>query len=207
MNSPLRLTDRKRAAIVQAAIAEFRSHGFEATSMDKIAASAEVSKRTVYNHFPSKDDLFSAILLHLWQSAAETAEVRYQRDRSLKAQLIEFLQNKMRMVCDPNFIDLARVAVAATIHTPDRARDMVDKLKSQEQGIVPWIKAAQADQQLREADPNLMGDMLQGQLKALAFWPQIAMGQPILNEQQQAIVIRATAEMFLTYYQLDPEQR
>ena len=54
MNLPLKLTDRKRQAVVDAAIAEFRASGFEATSMDKIAATAGVSKRTVYNHFPVK---------------------------------------------------------------------------------------------------------------------------------------------------------
>ena len=58
-----RLTDRKRDAIVQAAIGEFREHGFNGTSMDRVAAAADVSKRTVYNHFPSKEELFEAILL------------------------------------------------------------------------------------------------------------------------------------------------
>lgn len=54
MTAPQRLTDRKREAIIQAAIAEFRANGFEITSMDKIAATAGVSKRTVYNHFLAK---------------------------------------------------------------------------------------------------------------------------------------------------------
>ena len=55
--APARLTDRKRAAILEAAVAEFRESGYEATSMDRIAASAGVSKRTVYNHFPTRDAL------------------------------------------------------------------------------------------------------------------------------------------------------
>ena len=46
MTAPQRLTDRKREAIIQAAIAEFRANGFEVTSMDKIADNAGVSKRT-----------------------------------------------------------------------------------------------------------------------------------------------------------------
>ncbi len=166
---PQRQTERKREAILQAAIAEFRSNGFEATSMDKIAATAEVSKRTVYNHFPSKEDLFAAILLQLWQTAATQEALTYDRTANLRAQLEDFLSRKMRMLCDPNFLDLARVAVAATIHTPDRARDMVDKLKQSEQGIVSWIKAAQQDSRLKKVDPLLMGDMLMGQLKSLAF--------------------------------------
>ncbi|MBI1834270.1 MAG: TetR/AcrR family transcriptional regulator [Burkholderiales bacterium] len=198
--APLRQTDRKREAIIQAAISEFRSQGFDATSMDKIAATAEVSKRTVYNHFPSKEDLFTAILLQLWKSAAAQNELTYQHERPLKEQLVEFLKGKMRMCCDVNFIDLVRVAVAATIHTPDRARDMVEKLNNQEGGIVAWIKAAQADGKLKAGDPNLMGDMLQGQLKAVAFWPQIGMGQAMLSAAQQKQVIQLTADMFLLYY-------
>jgi len=42
-----RLTDRKRVAIVGAAIEEFLAAGYDATSMDRIAARASVSKRTV----------------------------------------------------------------------------------------------------------------------------------------------------------------
>jgi TetR/AcrR family transcriptional regulator of autoinduction and epiphytic fitness len=60
-----RLTDRKREAIVRAAVEEFRASGYEATSMDRIAEVAGVSKRTVYNHFPSKEALFSMILEEL----------------------------------------------------------------------------------------------------------------------------------------------
>ena len=113
MPTPLKQTDRKRIAILQAAIAEFRSKGFEATSMDKIAATAEVSKRTVYNHFPGKEDLFAAILMHLWESAAAQSEIVYQKERPLKTQLQEFLSKKMQLLCDPDFLDLVRVAVAA----------------------------------------------------------------------------------------------
>lgn len=69
MTAPMRLTDQKRESIVQAAIAEFGDRGFEVTSMDRIAARAEVSKRTVYNHFPSKEELFAEMLQRLWSCA------------------------------------------------------------------------------------------------------------------------------------------
>ena len=69
---PQRLTDRKREAILSAAVEEFRTAGYEATSMDRIAAAAGVSKRTVYNHFPSKDELFGLMLEHLWNRSITT---------------------------------------------------------------------------------------------------------------------------------------
>lgn len=49
----------KRAAILEAAERLFLQHGFEGVSMDQIAATAEVSKLTVYSHFGDKDALFT----------------------------------------------------------------------------------------------------------------------------------------------------
>lgn len=48
----------KRAAILEAAKRLFPEHGFEGTSMDAIAAAANVSKLTVYSHFKDKESLF-----------------------------------------------------------------------------------------------------------------------------------------------------
>ena len=135
MKAPLRLTDRKREAIVQAAIAEFRANGFEVTSMDKIAALAEVSKRTVYNHFPSKEELFSEILQQLWISSADRLDMTYHPERPLRDQLQELLVAKMQMLADSNFLDLARVAIAATIHSPERAQNMVSRLNEREESF------------------------------------------------------------------------
>src|SRR5688572_22817377 len=120
MTSTQRLTDRKREAIIQAATAEFRVNGFDATSVDKIAARAEVSKRTLYNHFPSKDELFAEILHVLWQNSTAQEEVVYQADAPIRPQLIKLLMHKMAVFTNDSFLDLARVAIAAFIHSPQR---------------------------------------------------------------------------------------
>ncbi len=50
----------KRQQILNAAVSLFTEQGYAATSMDFIAKNADVSKQTVYSHFGSKDELFSA---------------------------------------------------------------------------------------------------------------------------------------------------
>ncbi|WP_285405898.1 TetR/AcrR family transcriptional regulator [Pseudomonas sp. FR229a] len=201
MTAPQRLTDRKREAIIQAAITEFRAHGFEITSMDKIAATAGVSKRTVYNHFPSKEELFAEILNQLWARIIAEPSVRYNREQPLSEQLRQMLREKVQMMADENFLTLARVAIAATIHSPERAQNMIERMGEREEGLTVWIREAQADGRLKPVDPEFAAHQVQGLLKAFAFWPQISLGRAALDPDAQNAVAESALEMFLALYQ------
>ncbi|PCI45176.1 MAG: TetR family transcriptional regulator [Alphaproteobacteria bacterium] len=52
----------KKNHIVEVALCLFYKHGFNATGIEKIRAEAAISKKTLYNHFASKDDLILAVL-------------------------------------------------------------------------------------------------------------------------------------------------
>jgi AcrR family transcriptional regulator len=55
--------ERTSAEIVQAAHHLFLTHGFHGTSMRQIAAGAGIALGSIYNHFPSKEDIFIAVVL------------------------------------------------------------------------------------------------------------------------------------------------
>lgn len=196
----LRLTDRKRAAIVEAAIDEFRASGYEATSMDRIAARADVSKRTVYNHFPSKEALFAEILRQLWEASHDGEDLAYRADRPLRGQLLELVAQKLRLLNDEAFVALARVAIAAAIHSPERAQEMVARMGEREEGLTVWLRAAAADGRLKLKDPLFASHQLQGLVKSFAFWPQITLGQPPLSAKERKRVAERAVDMFLAYY-------
>lgn len=197
---PQRLTDRKREAIVRAAVEEFRTAGYEATSMDRIAAVAGVSKRTVYNHFPSKEELFALILEELWESSAASVELPYRADQPLAPQLLQLLRQKLDLLGDANFIDLARVAMAEIIHSPDRAQDIVGRMKEKEGGLAGWIRAAIEDGRLQAVDPEFATFQLEGLVKSFAFWPQVTLGQPPLAQAERRRVAESAVAMFLGHY-------
>ncbi|AWB90317.1 TetR/AcrR family transcriptional regulator [Salinibacterium hongtaonis] len=54
----------KRDAILAAAAELLLANGFDGTSMDAVAAKAQVSKTTVYAHFSDKVKLFHAVMVH-----------------------------------------------------------------------------------------------------------------------------------------------
>jgi AcrR family transcriptional regulator len=50
-----------QAAVLKAARKLFGDEGFQATTMDDIAAAARVAKGAVYHHFKTKEDVFEAV--------------------------------------------------------------------------------------------------------------------------------------------------
>src|SRR3546814_7464841 len=69
-------SDLKHRAIQQAGTEIFLELGYEAATMDHIAAKAGVSKQTVYNHFQSKDGLFKATIADLTSALMAPLVVR-----------------------------------------------------------------------------------------------------------------------------------
>lgn len=198
--APQRLTDRKREAIVRAAVEEFRTAGYEATSMDRIASAAGVSKRTVYNHFPSKEELFALMLEQLWESSEAGIDVVYRADQSLDKQLRQLLAQKLELLADQRFIDLARVAMAEIIHSPERAQAIVCRMGEKDSVETAWICAAIADERLVKVDVDFAAHQLHGLVKSFAFWPQVTLGQPPLGKAQRKRVVDAAVTMFLGCY-------
>lgn len=64
-----RSAEATRARVREAAYGLFRRRGYSRVSMDEIAAAAGVTKRTLYHHFRSKDEL----LAQVFEAQAELA--------------------------------------------------------------------------------------------------------------------------------------
>jgi TetR/AcrR family transcriptional repressor of mexJK operon len=62
VSKSLQNANQKQATIVKAALELFLEQGYAATSMDAVASQAGVTKQTVYRYYPSKEDLFTAVL-------------------------------------------------------------------------------------------------------------------------------------------------
>jgi AcrR family transcriptional regulator len=113
----------KRRAIAQAARTVFGREGFTRASVDSIAAEASVSKRTIYNHYADKEQLFLSVILEGSALVADThmriAERHLRKILNLEEDLISF---GMEWASSPTaFIDhfaLVRTIQAEASHIP-----------------------------------------------------------------------------------------
>ncbi|WP_444887253.1 TetR/AcrR family transcriptional regulator [Microbulbifer sp. JMSA008] len=192
----------KRQAIIDAAKQAFQELGVQGTSMDELAARAQVSKRTVYNHFASKEALVMFLIGELWQQATQSPGCDYNPDSDLYAQLHTLLALEIKTICNPQYIELNRMAFDYFFHQPEALRQEMEKYKAHETGVQRWIKAAAADGRLKPLDPEIASGQIHNLIKGSCFWPQMLQLSGPPSSTEQAALAERTAEMFLSHYQV-----
>jgi len=83
--------ERRRQALINAALAVFAAKGVAATSVDDIVRAAGVAKGTFYLYFTTKDEIVSAVAQRIAESVADRIEVlAMARDRSPIERMVAF---------------------------------------------------------------------------------------------------------------------
>ncbi len=120
-----RRTVRKRRAIVEAATTAFLDHGYRGASMDAVAAAADVSKQTVYQHFRDKQRLFGEVIAATVQTAGDSvhSEVRRLGDSgNPEKDLRDLARRLLALVLQPRMLRLRRLVIAEARQFPDLGR-------------------------------------------------------------------------------------
>jgi TetR/AcrR family transcriptional regulator, mexJK operon transcriptional repressor len=116
----------KRQAIMDAATKLFLARGYQGTSMDDIAALAEVSKQTVYKNVADKQRLFSDIVLGAAARADDFVRLLpgvLAEAGDLEAGLRTLARQYLATVMQPRLLRLRRLVVSEADHFPDLARE------------------------------------------------------------------------------------
>lgn len=194
-------SELKREAILRGAQQAFQQYGVRDTSMDKIAETAQVSKRTVYNHFESKEILVTHIIKEIWGQAILGFEVAYDSSSDLKSQLMALVNNQIKMMGEPEMLELTRVAMGHCLYNPENFKNEIAEFFEQETAMIRWLKQAMADGRLKQGDPLVANEQILSLLKGQAFWPQLMHAEAPLTSERKQEVAEQTVDMFLSYYQ------
>src|SRR5215813_5114416 len=77
--------ERRRAAILAAALEEFAARGFAATRLDDVARRARIAKGTIYLYFRDKESLFQELVRAMLSPLVGTIEAAPLRDLPIRA--------------------------------------------------------------------------------------------------------------------------
>jgi TetR/AcrR family transcriptional regulator of autoinduction and epiphytic fitness len=191
-------TFTKRQTILEAAIASFRDEGYDCASMDRIAERAGASKRTVYNHFGSKEALFEAVVERLFEAAAALKQVEWDPDRPLEDQLSDFARAKTLLAEDEASLCLARVVLGVFVKQPELMHGVLARAAEDRKALVAWLRKADAAGHLTVPDPERAARMFWALAGGALFWPQLLEGA--IDPAQREIITREVVQMFLARY-------
>ncbi|MBD2093734.1 TetR/AcrR family transcriptional regulator [Trichocoleus sp. FACHB-591] len=170
----------KAEQILQGALQEFLQGGYAATSMARIAATAGVSKETLYSYFESKEKLFAAIVQytaeqHLQQVFASeplpTDPVEQLRILAAKSITPENL--------DPMRMNFYRLIVGESGRFPDLARFYVEQFEKP--GLEVSAHLLKAAPQLCSSDPEAVAWIISGTLSYYYQMMEMLQGKDILD--------------------------
>jgi TetR/AcrR family transcriptional regulator of autoinduction and epiphytic fitness len=186
-------SEQKRAAILDAATRAFRDEGYETTSMDRIAEAAGVSKRTVYNHFQSKEALFQAVVERLIDKMMASKRIEWDPSRPLEDQLADMARTKSTVADNPAELGLIRVAISVFVSHPELAESCI---KFEDDPLVPWLEAAHEAGRLKVSNVPLAAKVFWAMASGALFWPTLLEG-PMPDEERKKIV-REIVKTFLS---------
>lgn len=98
----------RKDAILRAAVQVYLAEGYHATTMDKIAETAELSRATVYLYFSTKDEIFVQAIARQSEHFARLLKGVYERRKEIGAALLPELWAcfKKFYFLDPAIVDI-----------------------------------------------------------------------------------------------------
>jgi len=168
-----RKADRRRA-ILEVAERSFRERGFADTSMSTIAAELGGSKTTLWTYFPSKDELFAAVVDSKIENFRSRLDEALIPTGGMAAALTRFGVVFLNKIMDPRSIALHRLIVAETerfpqigeafaVRGPDRVR----------QRLCRYMEEEMAAGRLRKGDPLLAARQFIGLCQAGCYLDRV----------------------------------
>jgi TetR/AcrR family transcriptional regulator of autoinduction and epiphytic fitness len=187
-----------REVIVAAATRLFLERGFGAVSMDDLSAAAGVARRTLYNQFASKEEIFREML----QRVSGQLEQAFPPGIETQGDVEDVLRLIARVILElhknPDYLGFLRMVVADSRQFPWIAEEFAAVMDPQTERFVRLLAHLTSVGVLDCPNPTLAAHQFMGALNDLSLWPWM-MGReriPVPDEE----VVEESVRMFLEHY-------
>ena len=143
-----------RERILDVALSSFGTRGYEATSLDALAAELGVSKQTILHHFGTKDGLLDAVidrsageLAHVLERALASAGRGFDRVDALVRTVFRLAARRPEVLGLVR--EVTRLGPPATVRLTDALEPLVVRARA-------FLEAEMASGAMRVQDPRLL---------------------------------------------------
>jgi TetR/AcrR family transcriptional regulator, regulator of autoinduction and epiphytic fitness len=187
-----------REAIVEAAERLFLERGFGSVTMDELAEAAGVARRTLYNQFASKEEIFRAMLLRV----SGQLEDAFPPGIETRGDVEDVLRLVARMILglhkNPEYLGFLRMVVADSRQFPWIAEEFATVMEPQTERVVRYLAHLTAMGILDCRNPVLAAHQFMGMLNQLSLWPWMTGGERAPVPEKD--IIKETIRMFVQHY-------
>ncbi|MBE9044467.1 TetR/AcrR family transcriptional regulator [Pleurocapsales cyanobacterium LEGE 10410] len=183
-------SEAKTEAILKGAMKEFLAGGYAATSMDKVAKAAGVSKATVYSHFGDKESLFNVVIHDLARDKFQTVmgldrpqSLNEDPKKVLSGMATRMLDNVKR---DRQFQDFIRIIIGESGRFPELAKAYVNNLAKP--AIETLTKYFESHPELELEDPAATVRVMMGTLVYFVMLQEMMHGKDIVPLSSDRLV-------------------
>lgn len=193
-----RRPDVRPQQILEAAFRVFGSRGLHQATLDDVAKDAGITKGTIYLYFPSKADLFTAMLKTRVNAIMPPLELpRDGQDRlPTRVRLLSLGRRLYRFFRTPAFLAMYRSVVSEAFQFPEAAATLYrEGILPANQRLAGLIRKGIATGEFREVDPLIAARAFVGMFQIFAVSQGILGGQRIFP-MSEADVVQTVTDLF-----------
>jgi len=187
-----------RDVIVAAASRLFLERGFGAVSMDELATAAGVARRTLYNQFASKEEIFREMLQGVSGQLEHAFPPGLETQGDVETVLRMVAQTILELHKNREYIGFLRMVVADSRQFPWIAEEFAAVMDPQTERLARLLAHLTSMGVLNCRNPELAAHQFMGALNDLSLWPMMLGRERIAVPDEE--LVDETVRMFLQHY-------
>lgn len=197
------MTERDiRLDILNAADLLFSELGYAATSTASIARRADVSTRTLYRYFASKELIFQTWLKGLWEELTGWSETFFDAKAPVESELRRFASTMAERLTQSSTICRLRPVIAEVVMKPEIAAPLYAKINSLGLGdLSAYLERCVERGDLSPLEPDLAAMQFHALIKDGIFWPTLLGAQELGVLSDVERILDEAVALFLAKYQ------
>ena len=192
----------KRDQILDAATRVFLQHGYEGTSMDRVATESGAARRTLYNQFESKEALFEAMTARIWASFPVFDITRDEESlRDPRVGLTRLGHAVSNFWIPAEAVAFLRMVISEGSRFPALTKTFFEKGKAPAMdAVATYLEALSKRKLVKIGNSKLAARQFLGLIDEPLLWVRVVGIDETYSQQERDVIVENAVDMFLGFY-------